>query len=487
MSASPGTIDFIEVYDGERYLSVHCARHPTYMAQVAARGEVEWAPSVERLLDETLAASRGRRVIVALGNSTSAGDHCWPRKLTQPPVSLPGESAPVVINLSEFGETAERGLSRVEEILRWPGLRAAAEVTFVCLTGILDVYERTIGYRRFVAGLDASAALESESSLVASRSSPAVRRVGRLVANVPFDEAEVPRWIAQRAALGMAALAEPIVRCGYRVFGILQPLCYDDLVASYQGGIRRLHLRSGSSLDFETWRRDRKILLDLDEFCQVPMRSTLDELRARWARAGAPGEIRCDWSAFFRQSHAQMYQANFDAVHYGALGHAALALGVQTLLRAGEPVLPEMNLIAEAEESPEWLDDRARFDAVLERYQNHVTATLGRSVPAVEEPEQLWAFAARLGSMEELDGAVRLDCAFPGRAEEPAKHPAGWMLFAIVNVLVDARVIGHIATTLVTGRRPMVVGRAHVPFDIPASWRPVYGGAGAREALECGK
>jgi hypothetical protein len=339
----PLETDWIELYDHDALLAIRCARMPRYTASLAAAGEVAWCDGLDALLAQIGARAPGRRLIIALGDSNTASARAWPRRLARLHSAGDAATAPLVVNIANIGETAEQGVVRLASLLEQPGLRAAAEVAVVSLGGVHNVARRVFELTHFYRGHLPDFALASERDL---QRLPVGRAIARLIRAVPDDPAGADRWIARRAIAGVQALADTARAAGARFYGILQPMCYPDLVPAYAARLRLAHAADAPERDFAAWLRDRPepYRLDADAFFAVPMRPPLEAQRALWP-ASTDAAIFVDWAALFRDldptAHgASCYSDTYDAIHYSDLGWQVLAASVDLLVRARAPIVP---------------------------------------------------------------------------------------------------------------------------------------------------
>jgi hypothetical protein len=340
----PAETDWIEVYDGDRLLSIRCARMSRYTASLEATGEVVWCDSLASLLALLDGFVSGRTLIVALGDSNTASARAWPRRLARMRAAAGDPAAgTVVVNIANIGETAEQGVLRLASLLARPALHAAAEVAVVYLGGVHNVARRSFALTHFFNGHLPDFALESERDLARL---PAGRTMARLIHAVPDDEAGYDRWFARRAVAGVQAVAAAAVAAGATFYGILQPMCYPDLFPAYAAGLRLGHAAMAPERDFAAWLLDRPspYRIDADAFFGVPMRPALDAQRALWP-AAADAAIFVDWAGLFHDldpnSHGtSCYSDSYDAIHYSDLGWHVLAAAVDLLVRARAPIIP---------------------------------------------------------------------------------------------------------------------------------------------------
>ncbi len=326
----PAETDWIEVYDGDRFLSIPCARMPRYTASVAAAGEVRWCADLDELLNVLAGVIAGRRLIVALGDSNTASARAWPRRLAR----LPGDP-PVVVNIANMAETAEQGIHRLATLLARPALGTAADVAVVYLGGINNCARRAHALTEFLNGNRADFALESERDL---ERLPAGRRMARLIRELPADEDEFPQWIARRAVAGVRALAETATAAERWFYAIVQPLCYPDLAPSYAAAFHRARAEG----------LEGPLCADADAFFGAPLRPALDRMRALWSAVfDVERGVFADWASLFCDLDPEpygerWYQESYDAVHYSDFGYQTLAACVNLLVAAREPFMPPL-------------------------------------------------------------------------------------------------------------------------------------------------
>jgi hypothetical protein len=122
--------------------------------------------------------------------------------------------------------------------------------------------------------------------------------------------------------------------------------------------------------------------------------------------------------------------------------------------------------------------DAAALQAALAAFKGCVNAAIGLTCPAAVTADDMWTLAAGIADHAPRAEGWTTDFRFPGRADRPLEHAAGWLLFAVVNVFHDERPCGHLALSLVTGRRWSIFAQGG-PYDVPQTWQPlarqVYG------------
>ncbi|HEY1727783.1 MAG TPA: hypothetical protein VGG22_05405 [Candidatus Baltobacteraceae bacterium] len=329
----PREIDWAEAYVGGDYLLLRTSeRRNHHLNAVIWRCAVREFNDFNAFFAEFGRMCAGREVVIALGDSNTAGDRAWPRRLAEQDSAI---DEVAVLNLSDFDQVVDQQTYRLRLGASHPSLARASRRTVVYLGGLVDVERRLVYHLDFLAGRRSSPLLRSETELAEDIYGS---EIARLLRQIPSDEDEAQRWIARRTVAAVKILDRICADLGHRFLAVLQPLCYQDLVPAYMQFLKRGYTQESHELTFEQWCAKWPFFIDADDRFKLPVRPYLDRLRDLWQREAAKSSHGryIDAAASFEAVSECPYGdqgVGQDAVHYNDEGAHFIARMILSLSR----------------------------------------------------------------------------------------------------------------------------------------------------------
>ncbi len=324
-------VDQAEAYCADAYVLIRNGKTEKVAdaSKASVVGAISEVADFRAFLEQLAGRVRGAKLLIALGDSTTANLSNWPSKVF---VRMARWHHCVVINLANWDVSAGHHANQLEYLLEWASQQAASDVQVVFLGGVVDVAQRIKFYSRFLDSAYWTPMLPDEIELESHKYGS---ELARLCQDVPAEDELVHRWIARRTLAALKILARLCAEAGAGFSAILQPLCYPGLCPGYDQVLQQLYNREASTKEFESWCREREYFPDLSCWCSEAMRPILEMLRKAWHPPGSSTRYCSfvDQSMLFSEiADVSCFQRNFDAVHYSQLGVSLLADAITALL-----------------------------------------------------------------------------------------------------------------------------------------------------------
>jgi hypothetical protein len=317
-----------EAYFADEYVLIRNKRTAEVVDLTKSKvdGPVREVPDFTSFLAETTTLIRGRRVLIALGDSRTANFTSWPRTLSR---SHLHNSDVVVVNFADWSRPSEYHVRVLEFYLEWVRRCEVSDVFTVFVAGLTDIERKFDCYQWFLDGTRHLAISDIEDELTSHAHAAALKR---LAEEVPTEWEDAHPWIVRRI-IALTNLLNRLCReAGGGFIAALEPSSYADHSPAYERELRRVYeAEAAGTLDIRAWCKLRGYALDHGPSA----RPVLDRLRKAWQAEArrSPDNNYVDWSCLFRdQEECCFRQELFDATHYNELGASLIADAVSRLL-----------------------------------------------------------------------------------------------------------------------------------------------------------
>jgi amino acid adenylation domain-containing protein len=313
--ATTDTVDQAEAYFDDELLLIR--NHKTaWVAAITKRRVpvgVSEVSDFEGFLATIARRVPGAKVIVALGDSTTANCSNWPRRLTAIPTFC--RSGTIILNLADWSAFANSHVERLELMLDWLRRHGAGDLAVVFFGGFADGHASFKYYQEWLTHKRAEPFSPHDVRLALHKFGDELRRLNR---EPPAAGAEATDWIASRV-LATLRLIEQICAAAHSAFvAVLQPLPYEDFAPGYYRALRRLYDDETHPGSFEIWRCERA-------HDETGTRPVFDALRSAWSEAKFKSRhgIYLDCSTLLKACDDDCF--NVDGEHYSPMATHLIA------------------------------------------------------------------------------------------------------------------------------------------------------------------